>query len=279
MRKLIAILAACLCTGQVTAATYSTICNACDEAGMYDAAARVTSKGTVYVFDATDGDARKFKVETEIISLSPYWAMTWGDPLPIETDVKSAFEKFSTVYQEIDPNETIVLPPDFPISSVAGALIDPGAATVRIVDHIRSLDAYARLEMNLTSLVLSLMKRNIPFFNLSDFLKFTKIIIEFPDGSKLEFELFFSSNAVNATANVELRIVGNARMPDGSPAPTTRYGFRNFSHQDTNHSVMDWVMWAQRNGITVTGAGGDLPTRMECEIIGSEIICRAVAKP
>ena len=279
MKKLFLLALASLWCGQAVAANHFATCYRCDIYGMYDAAARATTKGTVYVFDKSDGEARKFTVDTEIISLKPYWAFTWGEEIPIETDVKSAFNKYVATLNGLEENPTIPLPPDFPVRSVAGAMLDQGATTVRIVDFLRGTDAYQQLQINLTAFLTSLLKRNVPFLNLSDFLKVTKLIIEFPDGSTADYELYFSNNAANATAALELKYLGNARLENGSPAPTTRYGFNGFAMDNRSQSLWEWIMWANYHGIPIGSTSVGASSYMSCTVQGSTIHCTLVKKP
>lgn len=279
MKKLFLLALASLWCGQAVAANHVSTCYGCDIYGMYDAAARATTRGTVYVFDTSDSESRKFIVETEIISLKPYWAFTWGEEIAIETDVKSAFNKYVTTLNGLEENPNIPLPPDFPVRSVAGAMLDPGASTVRIVDFLRGMDEYKQLQVNLTTFFGSLLKRNVPLLNLSDFLKVTKVIIEFPDGSTADYELYFSLNAVNGTAALQLKYIGNARLEDGSPAPTTRYGFNGFAMDNGDMSLQEWILWANFNGIPVGGTSVGATSYMSCTVQGSTIHCTLVKKP
>lgn len=273
MNRILFLVLAGLCFGQAQASVFTTVCNGCSESGMYQAASRATSSGTVYVFDAIDGDARKFRVSTEVISLRPYQAFTWGDELAIEGDVKNAFRDFADVQRGLGAEERIDLPADFPVRSVAGAMLDPNTTRMLIMDFLRQEQSYEQLSTQLTSLLAALLKRNIPFFNLSDIVKLTKIIVEFADGSSLEYEISYSINALSGAVEIELKIIGNARLSDGSPAPVSGFGFRNFHTTNVGQSVYEWVNWARQNGVLVTDFTGGRGTRMSCSISGSVIHC------
>jgi len=273
VKKLFLLALASLWCGHAAAATYSVPCNGCSEDAMLQAASRATTKGIVYVFNAPNNKSRKYTVQTEIISLRPYWAFTWAEELPVESDVKSAFSKFVTVQNAFEEEESILLPPDFPIRSVAGAMLDPGAATVRITDFVRNQPAFKDLSLTVTALVTAILKKNIPFLNISDYLKVTKLIVEFADGSTMEFDVFFSNNVLSGQAVLELKIIGNARMEDGSPAPTSSFGFRNFLYDDTGNAINEWVLWASSRGVPVYDQAFGGGTSMTCTVEGTVISC------
>jgi hypothetical protein len=272
MKKLLLLALASLWCGNVAAALNpisSTVCNGCSDWAMLDAAARKASKGTVYVFNATNNKARKYSVQTEIISLKPYWAETWADEVAIETDVKSAFNKLVTTQNGILQGGTIVLPPTFPIRSVAGAMLEPGSTATRVSDYLGTQPGYKELELSVSALLLSWVKRNIPFVNLSDVVKITKIVVEFADGSTMEYEIYFSVNAVTGAANMEVKPAGNARLDNGTPAPTGALGFNGFSANNAGGALHEWLMWAAFNGVKTVGTG----TYVTCSITSGAIIC------
>ena len=197
---------------------------------------------------------------------------------PIEPELSAAYADWIRDVNELQgETEPIVLPPGFPIRSVAGALLDPPYASTSIEDYLRSLSLYRSLELNFATVIANLVRSNIPLADLSKLLKVVRITVEFPDGSTLDFGVSFSIDAVSGNAEMELESVGNARLENGQPAPTGPMGFAGRTFYDRNGSLAEWVLWAQHFNLVVSGANKG--TVMRCEISDNVIRCEVIKKP
>lgn len=264
-----------LCTSSNAATTRAVACDGCSATQMAALATDTVNQGTVYVLDAVNAVVAKYTVITETVDTIPYSIWKQAMPQFVEPDLASAWRAYVASREGVEGQPgSYQLPPDFPIHSVAGALYDPEYTNTSIEDYLLSLNLFEQMNMDIGTLVIQVLRSNIPFVDLKDLLKTIKITVTFPDGTSQDYAVSVSIDAVTAQARTEVEPVGNARMPDGRPAPTSRLGFNGVTVYDRNGSLREWVLWAQQLGLFVSG--GKSGVYMRCEIDGDEIRCTVV---
>ncbi len=272
-----ALLLALSTAGPAEAATRAVACHGCSNSQMSSAAANALDQGTVYVFNASGAKVRKYSVVTEIIDTTPWTAWKQAFPTSVEAELKAAYEAFIEAREQLEGEDFIVLPPDFPVRSVGGAFLDPGNASTRIEDYLRELSLFAQMELELATTLAHLISGNVPFANLSSLIRAIRITVKFPDGSTLDYTVAFSVDAVTGEAQLEIEVFGNGRLENGQPAPTGTLGFNGATFYDRNGSLREWIMWARHLGLIVNGPANG--TTMTCQIIEDVIVCKVVKKP
>jgi hypothetical protein len=278
MKKLILLAALAALAMDVNAAEIIGLnCDGCSERTRYDKAMRVIDDGTVYVFDAQRAQVHKYLVNTITFEGLPNGGFTNVEKVSVERQLSTAYRNMINSADSLLEEGRIVLPPDFPIRSVGGALLDPRYNTTLIEDYLQQMSLANQLENNLSTFLLRLLRLKIP--GLTGNLLIDDIILtfEFPDGSTLDFALKATVNSLSGEARMEAEVHGNARLADGTPAPTSSLGFRNQSFNDDDGSLSEWIEYARSMGIPVyNGNWGGGRARMECKVSGSRVVCRII---
>ncbi len=282
MKKTILIALAILPLATVSAGaianTRAVTCPGCSASQMSQAATNATDDGTVYVFNQTTKDVKKYTVLTEFVDTIPYTVLKEAYEVTVEPDIKNSFA--AVVGDQIQgEGSVIVLPPDFPVRSSAGSLLDPNFASGSIVNHLRSLSFWQLTEINVNALIAAAITKNIPFADFSGVIKGIVITIRFPDGSTQDFEVTYQINALTNKATIDLGPTGTATTPEGTPVPTNPIYFAGTSYSDTGGSIGEWIAWARLNGVQITGPGGGNPASMTCYVEGSVVYCKVIQKP
>jgi hypothetical protein len=249
-------------------------CNNCSSADMKRLAMRLVSNGTASIFDGPGSRIETYRVFTTTIEGRT--GRTWRSAALIQTDpvLKRAWNDFIDSVDGLGHGGVIQLPPDFPVRSVAGALLDPSYATTAIENHIAGLPGETQLQITMGTLGGVLTDVKTPFLDMESIIGSVHLTVEFPDGSTMDFTLEFSANQLSLRARTELNPAGNATLADGSPAPTSALGFRDRSFQDNGGSLVEWLLLARSYGVPIVGSGSGDGTTMECKVEGSTITCR-----
>jgi hypothetical protein len=253
------------------------LCNGCSESRMASKASRATNQGIVYVFDANRSKTHKYEVFTEVIDQRPYTTWTQAISVTPEQAVRTAFKEFREASANLQSDEVVNLPPNFPIRSVAGYLVDPARGSTFIEDHIANLSAWSQRDVTFMNLAAQLTGRNIPVLDIGHLLDRLTITIVFPDGSSHDFFVDANVNAFSFSLRAELESRGNARMANGEPAPTAASSFIGGEFEDQGGSLNEWAEWARSLGAAIIGdpATG---TTMTCSVEGNVIRCRVVGR-
>lgn len=249
-------------------------CNGCSSADMKRLATRLVSNGTASIFDAEGGRIETYRVFSQHIPGRT--GRTWRNAVLIETDpvLKQAWYDLTDAVQSIGDGGVIVLPPDFPIRSVAGALYDPAFTTTGIENYLRTLPNESQLRLIMSQSLNVLQNLDLQVLDIKSIFASVTLTVVFPDGSRMDFKMEFSVNQLNMESRIELSPAGNARLKDGSPAPTSALAFRNRTFQDNGGSLVEWILFARSLGVKIVTGGGDDGTTMECKVEGSTITCR-----
>lgn len=275
--KTILILAVLCLAGPFAAAAHASgravSCDGCSAQQMAARATATIERGTVYVFDARRTRVRKYAVVTEVIDTQPWSVWKQAIEQAVEPAVSEAWEEWAAFREDLSGDGgRFELGGDFPIRSVAGALLDPGHASTAIEDYLAGLSNFRQLELSLGALLSQLIRSNIPMADLQSLLKTLKITVVFPDGSTLDYALSFSIDVINGEARAELDATGNARLPNGQPAPTAGASFDGMRFDDRNGSLREWILLARQLGLVVSGPNDG--TSMTCTVSGDTIHCR-----
>ena len=245
-------------------------CDGCSSWQMGQAARQATSNGIVYVFNAHSGHVNKYQVFSEVVDQTPRTSWTSAVKLTTEGTLKRAYEDYLEAVAGMGFNGTIVLPPDFPVRSVAGALVDPVFTSTAIENYLMTLTEQQQLELTLAALASKVLDLNLPLVDLRSIIQAVTLRVEFPDGSWQDYTVDYSMNQGELRARTELSPHGNATAADGLPAPTSALGFRNRRFHDRGGSLIEWIALARLHGVRIGGGSG---TTMECWIDGNEIYC------
>lgn len=275
MKKLILLAALAVASPVVQAEEVRGIsCDGCSSSHRYQQAVRALDSGTVYVFNANNGRVHKYKVITEKVDSYPYTQWTEAVEVKAEWRVRNAYRNFIESSEDLFEAGYIQLPDDFAVRSVAGALMDPGYASTLIEDYLLQQSIYQQLQNDLSTLALRVLKAKIPLFDIQLLVDDLILTIKFPDGSTLDFEGKVTVNSLSLDAKMELEAYGNARLPNGNPAPSSVTGFRNLVINDDSGSLWEWLEYARHLGIRIAGQPtGATGTTMKCEVTGSVIVC------
>lgn len=252
-------------------------CHGCSSAGMSRAASQATDRGTVYVFNAASANVRKYSVLTEVVDTQPYTIWKQAMEKPVEPALDSAYRGYVESVRDIAGNGVYRLPADFPVRSVAGALLDPVFSTTSIEDYLSELLFVQQAELHLSTIITRLVRTGISLLDATAVIDKVTLLIEFPDGTTQEYALKYSINGVSLEAQAEVTPIGNPRMANGRPAPTSRLAFDGHRFRDNGGSIREWAEWARMNGVSVSG--GYSGTVMVCEISGDEIRCTVKKQP
>lgn len=278
--KLIATTALALVLSQAALAeTRAVSCDGCSERQMKQLATLADTQGFVYVFNAEDRKVNKYRTETEVLDthsgfrrIQPYTTFTTAWKVETEGALKNDWVQYLDALDNLGnlgASGAIPLPPDFPVRSVAGVLVDPAFATTAIEDYLLTLSEQNQLALNLNTLVSKALDLKLPIVDLRTIIKETTLTFEFPDGSTMDFSVHFSADQNTLVARTELTPLGNARMADGSPVPTSALNFRGRVFTDNGGSLIEWIALARTYNIGTSGRG----TKMECYVDGSHIRC------
>ncbi len=270
MHKLIMTTAVLALTGQgALADVRGVVCDGCNASQTQRAATSATRQGTAYVFDREDGKVDKYTVFTEVIDTRPYTTWTQAIKQKTEKAVRNRFAAYVEASRVARETETIVLPPDFPVRSVAGALGDVGHSTTEIEDYLLSVGPLQMMYDITGSFLGKLIQLNLGLVDIEDIVQAIVYRIEFPDGSWQDYEVSFSLNPHTGKSRMELKPHGNAHTADGRAAPTSALGFRGRTFHDNEGSLFEWIAWARQLGLVVRGSG----SWMRCTVQGNQIIC------
>lgn len=279
--KYLFIAALFMCTAALAEASDQTrgvLCNGCSSAQTSARAASLVDNGTVYVFNYANSRVDKYRVFTEMVDTDPWTAWKQAVSVEVEPELAQAFAAWVAglaAFDEVDAH--IVLPGDFPIRSVAGALLDPGQATTAIESYLRELEMVEQVTLSLSAMLTHALRNAIPHVDFEKLVEVMRLTIEFPDGSTMDFEVSFSIDVMSENGQMELDSIGNARMEDGRAAPTTAYGFNGMTIRDRNGSLGEWILLARSLGLVVSGSSNG--THMRCEIADNVIHCTVIKKP
>lgn len=251
-------------------------CHGCTNWQLSKAATKTVDSGVVYVFDAYSKRAHKFKVYTELFDGYPYGYFTQAVEVTAEWRVRNGWKLYVESVGELLEAGRIQLPGDFPVRSVAGALLDPAYSTTHIEDYLRQLSEYQQLAKNLSTLTLRLLQAKIPLLDVQLLVDDIILTVEFPDGSTQDYVAQISVNSLNLDAHMEVEPYGNARLEDGSPAPTSSLGFSGRTFNDNGGSLFEWMQYARSLGISIGSGGSGGRTTMTCTVSDSVIICYVV---
>lgn len=264
-----------LFAAQALAGAEIAVCDNCSASKMSRTATDTTNQGTVYVFDRERGTVRKYLVITEVLDLQPRTTWTEAVEQRAEKHLKRAFGDMIEARRSILDDGVIVLPPDFEVSSIAGVMLDPAYATTALESYLTQLNTLRQVQHMVNTLLGSIFKLNIGLVSFKDLFKAVVFVVEFPDGSSMDFELSISINAQDDAGRIELEPHGNAYTADGRAAPTTGSSFRGRTFHDHNGSLEEWILLARSLGLVVRGSSG---TSMTCRVEGNVIVCRVKGK-
>ena len=257
--------------------TRSVACHGCTANQMRSAAASASSGGTVYVFNQPGERVRKYSVYFDVDENARRYRVTKvAEETAVEADLQQAWADAVQALAEVD-DATIVLPPDFPVRSAAGVLLGPDSAATAIEDQLAGF-SWTGLRVRFSTLFGSMVNNSIPMF--SNLVSDVRVTIVFADGSSVEavvqIDTMITSDG-RFEPSFEIVEFDDARLADGDPVPDRPIQFVGITFEDQGGSLYDWIDWAQRVGITVTGIGGgklpNCPTSMRCEIEGGQISC------
>ena len=246
-------------------------CDGCSEWQKEQAASRTTQQGKVTVFDATGRSVSRYNVFTEMLDVRTTW--TSVNRISVDRTLKDRWTSYLESVRGVQHPGIVNLPDEFPMQSVAGALLDPDFTTTALENHLLSVSAFAQLNRNLSSFVSKALQLDLGAVDLADIVIAVTIEVVFPDGSTMDYTVAFSINQGTGQARLELEPFGNAMAADGLPAPTSALGFRNRTFQDHNGSLGEWLALARSHGLVVH-QGSSNGTFMECTVEGSKIVCR-----
>lgn len=270
---LLAIGFAMVLSQEVQADTRGVSCSGCSEAQMNFAARSTTESGIVYVFNDRYRTVNKYQVFSETLGTWPGTSWTTAVKVATEWRLKRDWRSWLEAVEALTEPGTIPLPVDFPVRSVAGVILDPAHATTSIEDFLMNLSGHEQAILSLNTLVGRLTRLKLPIVDLRDIVRTITLRFEFPDGSTMDFSVEFSLNQISLRARTELTPEGNARLADGSAAPSSAIAFRNLEFEDNGGSLIEWIELARSYDVTIRNNGSGLPTTMQCWIESSDIHC------
>ncbi len=268
--KLILASLALLASPLLSADTRGVNCDGCSSWQMSQAARQATTNGIVYVFNGHSGRVDKYRVFSEMLDLYPPTSWTSAARLTTESQLKRAYADYLDAVAGLGFDGVVVLPGDFPVRSVAGALMDPDFASTAIENYLMTLTEQQQLELTLAALASKVLDLNLPIVDLRSIIKAVTLRVEFPDGSSQDYTVDYSMNQGELRSRTELTPHGNAMAADGLPAPTSALGFRNRRFHDNGGSLIEWIALAWSFGVRIGGSSG---TTMECVVDGHTIYC------
>jgi len=253
------------------AADRAVTCHDCTDRQLSQAATSATDRGTVHVFDDARAHVQKFRVRTEFIDEIP--RTSWTEATAVRTDgqLRSAWRNFIDARDDLMSADPVILPPDFEIRSVAGAIVGGDGATTAIEQYLRSLSQAAQLADMAQALFSRLLNLRVPVIDMQGLIGTTVMTVEFPDGSQGDYRIEMSLNVQTGRSRIELEPHGNALDSQGRAVPTSALGFRNRTYRDNGGSLFEWISLARLYGINVGGGQG---TVMVCYVSGKTIYCR-----
>lgn len=248
-------------------------CHGCSEWQKEQAASLATQRGKVTVFDEAQRSVSRYNVFTEVLDFRPRTTWTSVNRISVDPALKTLWGNYLESLRGVQHPGIVTLPDEFPMQSVAGALMDPEFSTTAIEDYLLTVSSYQQLNRTASSFLSKALQLNLGLVDMADILEAITIEVEFPDGSTMDYTVTFSMNQGTGLSRLELAPYGNARGADGLPAPTSALGFRNRSFEDHNGSLGEWMALARRHGLVVY-QGSSNGTTMECTVEGHKIVCR-----
>lgn len=257
--------------------TRGVACHGCTADQMRSSAAAASSGGTVYVFNQPGERVGKYFVYFDVDeNARRYKVIKVAEESPVEPDLQDAWVDVSRAWQEAD-DATIVLPPEFPIRTVAGVLAGPNSSETAIEDHLAGA-SWAGFRVRLLTFFGTMFNHSIPVF--SQLVGNLRITIEFADGTTIEAVVQIDTQLTSDGGfepSFEIVKFDDPRMADGEPVPDRAIQFVGLTFYGEVPELWDWIDWARDRGVTVTGLSGgalpNCPTKMSCSIANSEIRC------
>lgn len=230
-----------------SAISYSAYCHGCSDSQMANEATQTTNDGIVWVFNSDDRIIKKYQVFTEVIDVLPYTVWTQAISQPVPNPLKNAFIDFVDSAAAMS-SETIVLPPEFPFATVAGALHDPETFIQRFTVIINDPEFYSRAQA-LKDLVEEAAENQVPV-DLGQLKEVDTWLVEFSDESKIRVEQKIVDGRYTGES-----VPGSGIMKDGTFAPSgpSSTAWDGFSYSGNSTQLGEWLRWAASNGVNITG--------------------------
>lgn len=245
---------------------------------MANAATDVANVGTdtVYVFNQSSKDVKKFQVFTYREDSIPFTIVKEANELPVNRELEADYR--DAVEDTVQNNgRELVLPDDFPIRSAAGAYLSPNTAKGYINQYLASGIGWMDLTtVNANKLVSGLMARLVPLVDIQSLISDSVIVVQYPDGSTQQYLIKYVFNLVNSQIeHLASPVTGSGTDQAGNPIPERAAEFAGRSFEDVNGAIGDWVEYARDHHVSIVGvakAGGSMvcvaksPTRYECTL-------------
>lgn len=254
-------------------------CHGCSAWKMKRTAERATNRtSTVFVFNQPARDVRKYDVRVYVDDARDR-LQTVKEVVerPVSLTLEKRYRRFAESVDRAG-DAFVVLPEEFGVRSVAAAYTSPGYAATTIEDYMQTLSYWERVAQNAILLAGEAATEALIFANqlIQDII----ITVQFPDGSTAQYAVSLNlvyGDGTNIQVHIELSDPDEGRLANGSAMPESGGEWAGFRTTNEYGSLMDWVFWAQENGIVVTGPGGskvpNCPVEMICEINGSQLTC------
>lgn len=244
-------------SNNVSAETRATSCHGCNAVQMSTQATNVAGVGVtiVYVFNQNTKSVNKYEVYTSAEDGPPFSITKEANQVAVELDINDNYRVFinDILYAE---DRTIILPPDFPIHSSAGALLSPPSTYQYMRGYLGDLPGGWILSAK--QLLVKMLALNMPYLDFGALMptSFT-LTVQFPDGSQMDFKIEFSYNLLRDDLEVDPTALSlTATDQDGNPIPVSQSDFAGRSFNNNGGGLQDWVSWAGSRGISVSGSGG-----------------------
>ncbi len=245
-------------TNVTAAEARATSCHGCTSLQMSTRATDVATLGMeiVYVFNQSSKSVKKYEVYTSREDGIPLTITKEAYEVVIEQGIKDTYRTFITQTIQAE-QDTIIMPPDFPIRSSAGALLDPSFTYGTVSNYLGDLQGGWKL--SLKQLFIRLIAVNVPNVDFGAFVPSSfKLVIEFPDGSTMTFKIQFSYNLLTNEVEVDpIALDLTATDQDGASIPRRPSNFAGRTFDNRAGGLNDWVDWARLRGLTVVGSGGN----------------------
>lgn len=251
-------------SGNVLASVHATYCNGCNSVETSTAATNVANVGTdiIYVFNKAAKSVSKFQVNTYREDSRPFSILKEAYELNVEQDVKDAW---SSYIQGVNAaaGKHLVLPPDFPQRSSAGALMWPGAANQHILDYMLDLPFWQDLNMKANTYVSAAVAKSIPVIDL----KFDAyyIVVQFPDGSTQQYKITHMINIVDGYPYTHVSPIDNtATDQNGNSIPIHAGQLAGERFDNLAGSISEWIEYIRFLNVTINGETSPPPAHVTC---------------
>lgn len=225
-----------------------------------------TDEGAVYIFDRPQGAVYKFIINTELVEEEPYTVVKSASVVEVEADLADSFRRIVEAEQAFTP-EDFTLPPDFPIKTVAGALLDSVYLRGQLSFLFNNDKGFYYPPGALQEFWEAWQNRGLNPLLFGNFFNNRVLDVILADGSTVAVGVKTLWDLSSSKRSWTIERASHFKLADGEIPPTGRsYGWDGLVIEGDQNAMIDWTRWAMQNEIPIAGWTNSEPAagRLSC---------------